>query len=168
MSEKPGGGSTSPSSATPALEAGAKTMCVSGSYAAPGQFVPPPVVPIVTAAYGPPGLLNTGGRNIGPMRYDFSCSSACCRSAGVKSISSDSVTACRAYAGGFVGNGCVGDVFSPGTSLCGTGRSSIGHTGWPVTRSNTYRNASLLGTATALIALPLTVMSARSGGDDKS
>ena len=27
--------------------------------------------------------------------------------------------------------------FSPGTSDCGTGRSSIGHTGWPVARSKT-------------------------------
>src|SRR5256885_1291891 len=107
MSENPGGGSVRPSKATPAFDAGANTVCVSGSYAAPGQFVPPPVVPIVTAAYGPPGLLKTGGRNIGPMRYDFSCSSACWRSAGVKSISSDSVTACLAYAGGLVGNGCV-------------------------------------------------------------
>ena len=39
--------------------------------------------------------------------------------------------------GGFVGNGCVGDVCSPGTVDCGTGRSSIGHTGLPVARSNT-------------------------------
>src|SRR5205823_12879536 len=84
---------------------------------------------------------------------------------GVKLISSSSVTACRAYAGGLVGNGCVGDVFSIGTSDCGTGFSSIGHTGWPVMRSNTYRNASLLGSATALIALPLTLMSIRIGAD---
>ena len=31
----------------------------------------------------------------------------------------------------------VFDVFSPGTSDCGTARSSIGHTGLPVMRSNT-------------------------------
>ena len=37
--------------------------------------------------------------------------------------------------GGLVGNGGVGDVFSPGTVVCGTGRSSIGYTGWPVRRS---------------------------------
>ena len=35
----------------------------------------------------------------------------------------------RPYAGGLVGNGCVGDVFSPGTSDCGTGFSSIGQIG---------------------------------------
>src|SRR6185295_19785406 len=29
----------------------------------------------------------------------------------------------RASGAGFTGNGCVGDDFSPGTSLCGTGRS---------------------------------------------
>ena len=74
----------------------------------------------------------------------------------------------RAYAGGLVGNGCVGLVFSPGTSDCGTGRSSIGQTGWPVTRSNTNRNACLPGTATALIARPFTVMSARIAADDMS
>jgi hypothetical protein len=41
-------------------------------------------------------------------------------------------------AGGRAGNGCVGYGFSPGTLLSvGTGRSSIGRTGLPVTRSNT-------------------------------
>ncbi len=36
-----------------------------------------------------------------------------------------------------VGNGCVGQLFSPGIPLIGTGRSSIGQIGSPVTRSNT-------------------------------
>ena len=40
-------------------------------------------------------------------------------------------------AAGLVGYGCVGDVHSPGTSVCGTGRSSMGQTGSPVARSNT-------------------------------
>ena len=48
-----------------------------------------------------------------------------------------SVTPCRSNAGGLVGNGCVGCVRSPGTVDCGTGRSSIGHTGAPVRRSKT-------------------------------
>src|SRR5215510_4821700 len=74
----------------------------------------------------------------------------------------------RAYAGGLVGNGCVGDVFSPGTSDCGTGRSSIGHTGCPVTRSKTNTNVCFVGWTTALIFLPLTVTSARNGGDPMS
>ena len=38
--------------------------------------------------------------------------------------------ALSANGGGLVGNGCVGDVSSPGTSLGGTGRSSIGQTGF--------------------------------------
>ena len=32
-----------------------------------------------------------------------------------------SVNDWRANGGGAVGNGCVGQLFSPGTSLCGTG-----------------------------------------------
>ena len=36
-----------------------------------------------------------------------------------------------------VGNGCVGQDCSPGMSLFGTGRSSIGQIGTPVTRSKT-------------------------------
>jgi hypothetical protein len=50
---------------------------------------------------------------------------------------SSAVILCRANGGGLVGNGCVGDVFSPGTVDCGTGRSSIGHTGLPFVRSKT-------------------------------
>src|SRR5947209_6724604 len=51
-----------------------------------------------------------------------------------------SVKDCRANGGGALGKGCVGDVCSPGTSLCGTGFSCIGHSGSPVTRSKTNRN----------------------------
>src|ERR1700733_2042791 len=43
----------------------------------------------------------------------------------------------RPNGGTTVGKGCVFEVTSPGTSLCGTGRSSIGHRGFPVTLSNT-------------------------------
>src|SRR4029434_3140067 len=38
--------------------------------------------------------------------------------------SSERFNAMRASGGGFSGNGCVGDDFSPGAVLCGTGRSS--------------------------------------------
>src|SRR5581483_3871105 len=144
------------------------TVCVSGSYPAPGQFVPPLVVPIVSPASGPPGLLRVGGLNIGPFLNCSITLSPCARSSGVKSIRSSTVTVWRAYAGGFVGKGCVGEYHSPGTSPFGTGRSSIGQTGSPVTRSKTYRKASLVGKATALIALPLTLMSARIGADERS
>ena len=44
---------------------------------------------------------------------------------------------CFAKGGGLVGNGCVGQPCSPGTSLAGTGRSSIGQIGSPVTRLKT-------------------------------
>ena len=49
----------------------------------------------------------------------------------------------RENGAGRVGKGCVGDDCSPGTSLCGTGRSSIGQIGLPVTRSNTIQQAEL-------------------------
>ena len=63
-----------------------------------------------------------------------------------------------------VGNGCVGDACSPGTLDAGTGRSTIGQTGSPVTRLSTYRNPFLFGCITALIFFPLTVMSPRIAG----
>ena len=49
----------------------------------------------------------------------------------------DFTPALRANGAGLVGNGCVFAVCSPGTVDCGTGRSSIGHTGLPVARSKT-------------------------------
>ena len=78
------------------------------------------------------------------------------------------VTPCWSYAGGFVGNGCVAAYHSPGTSPRGTGRSSIGQTGSPVTRSNTYVFACLLVMATALTSRPSTVMSTSVGAAGKS
>src|SRR5439155_17683484 len=148
MSEKPGGGATSDRAAT-RLDACANTVCNSGSYAEPGQFV---AVPAPTAPTGPFTLPRIGGvKGEVPTLYFSSTCSACSRSAGVKSItSSGTFRNCREYAGGLVGNGCVGDVFSPGTVDCSTGRSSIGHTGWPVTRSKTYSQPILCGNATAL------------------
>ena len=88
----------------------------------------------------PPGevyLTTDGGVKIGPYLYFFRISIASARSSGVKSIRSSIVTPCRSNAGGFVGNGCVGDAFSPGTVDGAVGRSSIGHTGSPVARSRT-------------------------------
>ena len=52
-------------------------------------------------------------------------------------LRSFSVNYWRANGGGAVGNGCVGDVTLAGMSDFGTGRSSIGHSGLPVTRSKT-------------------------------
>ena len=76
-------------------------------------------------------------------------------------VMSFSVIVWRANGGSTVGNGCVGQACSPGTSLFGTARSSIGNTGSPVTRSNTNMKPCLVASATASIVLPLrlTVMS---------
>ncbi len=71
---------------------------------------------------------------------------------------------CRSNAGGFVGKGCVGDERSPGTVDCGTGRSSIGHTGRPLVRSSTYRKAALFACITARMRFPSTVISPSIGG----
>src|SRR4051794_22113217 len=141
-------------------------MCVSGSYEPPFQFVPASAR--VNRPSGPSTLLTTGGVNIGPIAYFFDKATASACSSGVKSIRSSTDTPVRSYGGGLVGKGCVGEYHSPGTSPFGTGRSSIGQIGWPVTRSNTYSQACLLGTATTLRARPPTVTSAMSGADDMS
>src|SRR5215475_389645 len=138
-------------------------ICVSGSYDPPGQFVPPLLIAVARVPSGPSILLTTGGVNIGPILYREAILSASARNSGVKSIKSSIDEPCRSYAPGFVGNGCVALVFSPGTVDCSTGRSTIGQIGLPVTRSKTYRNACFVGCATALIVWPLTVISARIG-----
>ncbi len=96
---------------------------------APGQWID---AMIPSSSFG-----MAGGLKSGPIRYSAMISSAWRRSSGVKSIRSSSVSPYISYGAGRVGNGWVGEVFSPGTSDCGTGRSSIGHTGSPVSRLNT-------------------------------
>src|SRR4051794_15898742 len=140
-------------------------VCVSGSYAPPGQLVAKPDVSVDS---GPSILLTTGGVKIGPILYCAIIFSASARSSGVKSIRSSFRTPWRSYAGGLVGNGCVGAYHSPGTSPFGTGRSSIGQTGSPVSRLKTYNHACFVGCASALIARPLTVMSTRIGAHGMS
>src|SRR5579863_2365821 len=94
---------------------------------------------------------------------------ACARISGVKSIrSSGTRMLLRQYATGLVGYGCVGEVFSPGTVDCGTGRSSIGQIGLPVMRSKTYRKHCLLDTATTLTGLQSILTSARIGAEERS
>ena len=79
-----------------------------------------------------------GGVKSGPIRNRCISFTASAWISGVRSFASSSVTPCRAKAGGLVGNGCVGYSTSPGTSVAvSTARSSMGHTGSPVTRSNT-------------------------------
>ena len=84
-------------------------------------------------------------------------SSASVRSSGVKSIRSSSVNPCISNAAGRVGIGCVGDSRSPGTSDCGTGRSSIGQIGSPVTRSNVNAHPCLVVCTTTSRGRPSTV-----------
>jgi hypothetical protein len=60
----------------------------------------------------------------------------------------------RARGAGFTGKGCVGHVDSPGTVLCGTGRSSTPKIGSPVTRSKMKTSAIFVTTATAGIVRP--------------
>src|SRR5215472_8541930 len=109
MSEISFGAFTSPIGVTHALHAYAYTVCVSGSYDPPGQFVPPLAVPIVSVASGPPTWLSTGGVYTGPILYRAMIVCAWSRSAGVKSIRSSANTPLRLYAGGLLGNGCVGE-----------------------------------------------------------
>jgi hypothetical protein len=90
------------------------------------------------------------------------------RSSGVKSITSSGRTPCRSTGAGRVGSGWVAAVFSPGTFDWGTGRSSMGQSGRPVTRSKTKTNPCLVTWATAFTRRPLTVTSARFGAAGRS
>jgi hypothetical protein len=90
------------------------------------------------------------------------------RISGVKSTRNSRVMSRYSNGGGFVGNGCVGDARSPGTSDGGTGRSSIGQIGRPVARSNVNTSPCLVTCATALIVCPSTVMSSRFGAAGRS
>src|SRR5215213_7303235 len=144
-------------------------MPVSTSNPAPGQLVPPAVLPMLIApnlslVSGPVG----GTYGVGSQRKNLRFARACLRSAGVKSIRSLSAMKVRAYGTGFVGNGCVAAVCSCFIVVCGTGRSSIGQIGTPVARSKQYSQPCLEGTATILRGLPSMVVSISSGADDMS
>ena len=117
---------------------------VSGSNDAPGQFAPPTSAGSCSVPSGPSTLLNVGGVKSGPILYRLTTSSASARSAGVKSIRSSTDTPCRSNGSGLVGKGCVGLVRSFGTVDCGTGRSSIGQIGSPVSRFE-HEQKRLLG-----------------------
>ena len=112
---------------------------VSGSTAAPPQSAPPTTPGICSVPRVPPGDSSTseGAVKSGPLTYCSKTASASCRSSGVKSIRSSTLVPCWSKGGGFVGNGWVAAYHSPGTSPGGTGRSSMGQIGSPVTRSKT-------------------------------
>src|ERR1700732_428406 len=113
-------------------------MWVSGSYDPPGQFVPPFGYPRISVPTGPSGLLTTGGVKTGPDLYLDAILSASARSSGVKSIRSSAEKPLRPKKGGLVGMGCVAEYHSPGVFPWGTGRSTIGQMGSPVSRFSTY------------------------------
>ena len=135
-------------------------MPVSGSNPAPGQLVPPLVLPMLIAPssfeFGPTG----GTYGICSQRNSLRFSSACARSAGVKSIKS-----------------LLGDVRARIRGRLGHKRLRLrgfltGHVGLrnrpfldrpdrltPVMRSNTYSQLCFDGTATTLRGLPSIVTS---------
>src|SRR5437867_8385649 len=104
-------------------------MCVSGSYEPPAQFVPPAFAAKASVASGPSHLLTTGGVKTGPSLYRDAIFKPSARSCGVKSMMSSVVNPWASYAGGFVGNGCVGEYHSPGTVPFSTALSSKGQIG---------------------------------------
>src|SRR5918994_5474221 len=104
-----------------------------GSAAVQPQFAPPcaPGIEIVS--------FNAGGVKSPSLRASAIRFFQVSRWSGVRTYGLMSLTLsfCGANGGGAVGNGCVGHSTSPGISLLGTRRSSIGQMGSPVTRSNT-------------------------------
>src|SRR5260370_19222355 len=108
MSETSFGARTSPIGSAHALHANAYTMCVSGSYDPPGQFVPPDAVPTVNVPDVPSTLLSDGGVYTGPRRYFDAMAFARALISGVKSTRSSTETPMRLYAGGVDQIGCVG------------------------------------------------------------
>ena len=86
----------------------------------------------------------------------------------MKSINSSIDVPVRVYGFGLEGIGWVGEYHSPGALPFSTFFSGIGQIGLPVMRSNTYSIPILVGVATALTGLPLTLMSISKGADDMS
>ena len=77
------------------------------------------------------------GVNTPPLRYFANSSAAHFCASGVLVVSMPAVSCCRENGRGRVGIGCVSAATSPGTSLAGNFRYSMGKTGLPVSRSKT-------------------------------
>ena len=109
----------------------------------PPQLVPPAL----------PGNISEprrlGGVYIPSQRSDFIVSRHLRRSKPSSPNASSGSSVVAVSGGGAAGNGCVGDVISPGTSVCGTGRSSIGNNDSPVRRSSTNRIPILVACTSA-------------------
>src|SRR5262249_9464359 len=125
------------------------TVPLVGSAALPKYNAPPFTLGMRMVSTNPGGVKN-------PVRALESRSFHQPFSSSVMNASymSFTVIPCRLKGGTTVGKGCVGDVTSPGTSDFGTGRSSTGHSGLPVTRSNTNRNPVLEASATTSTVRP--------------
>ncbi len=78
---------------------------------------------------------------------------------------SSTVKRCGLSGGVRAVKGCVGAVSSFGMSLFGTGRSSTGNTGRPVSRSSTNSIPVLVACTTAGTAWPSRVTVASAGGE---
>src|SRR5262245_25212120 len=111
-------------------------MPVSGSKQPPSQF-DPPLLPGICSDPALPSAPRTAGGSqaVVPYLYILRTRSASALISGVQSITSLSRIPCMSYGAGFDGIGCVGEYHSPGTVPFGTGVSTIGQTGAPVTRS---------------------------------
>src|SRR3954454_12794598 len=135
-----------------------KIRCRFGSNATPPQF-PPPIVEGKTLE--PPARKGVYGPLFG---YLFSRSAQNFLLSGESSASSDSDMLLRASGGGFNGNGCVGQLFSPGTSLAGTGLSSAPKIGMPVILFKIKRSPILVVSATAGMVWPFRIRVSNVGG----
>src|SRR5436309_14333788 len=136
--------------------------CSSGSYDGPQKLIPPAGPGGDTlyrlkaiGMYGPPSFMSLSSTRCS--QYDWCCGSP------LYNLSREIVFC--ASGGGLTGNGCVGDACSPGTSLFGTGRSSISKIGLPVTRFSVNINPVLLTMMTAGTICPPRCRSTRSGAD---
>src|SRR5512147_73098 len=117
--------------------------CRCGSHAALPQLTPPPVngYRIVPS--------RLGGVNNPSERCDAIALRHAPRSRNVRPHASSAVIFCGTSGGGFCGNGCVGDNHSPLTAPVGTGRSSTGYNGSPVSRSSVNTSPVFVGCSTA-------------------
>src|SRR5262245_5252582 len=103
-------------------------------FTAPLPQFDPPRAPGIEIVSVKPGGVYSPSLRILLMRSFHAARSSAVRIYG---FTSSADANCRAKGGGAVGNGCVGHACSPGMRLFGTGRSSIGQSGLPVTRSKT-------------------------------
>ena len=139
-----------------------------GSYDRPFQFPPPIVLGNVSIVPSVPGGVYMPFVYIA---FLFQRSLQYFVASGVvvlKSLAGSKVV--RPSGSGLKGNGCVGDVASPGTLLCGTGRSSMPKIGSPVSRLKTNNRLIFVITATAgtFWLFRRTVISAGAAGRSKS